>query len=110
MTYLLCNSAVIAQGNDGTYTYTTITRDQAIDWLQAHSNEFQSRIGYPATADYISRISGLRVRLSRDPSWLEAGDESLVVRPEYRVNDPKSKRDWVPDDQDYVFGILRRIA
>lgn len=107
--YLLCNSAVIAQGNDGTYTYTTITLDQAIDWLQAHSNEWQSRIGYPATADYISRISGFSVRPNRDPSWLEPGDESLVVRPEYRLQDPKTKRDWKPADEDYVFGILRRV-
>lgn len=108
MTYLLCNSAVIAQRNDGTYTYTTLTLDQAIVWLQAH--EFQSRIGYPATADYISRISGLRISLNRDPSWLEVGDESLVVRPEYRIQDPKQKRDWKPADEDYCFGILRRIA
>jgi hypothetical protein len=110
VTFLLCNSAVVAQNNDGTYTYTTITLDQAIDWLQAHSNEFQSRIGYPETADYISRISGLRIALCRDPSWLEVGDESLVVRPEYRIQDPKAKRDWAPADEDYCFGIMRRIA
>lgn len=107
MTYLLCNSAVIAQNNDGTYTYTTITRDQAVSWLREH--KFESRIGYPATASFIERISGVPVQLNRDPSWLDAGDESLVIRPAYRLQDPKQKRDWTPADEDYTFGILRRI-
>src|SRR5690554_2570708 len=104
---LLCNSAVIAQNNDGTYTYTTISREQAIAWLKAYP--FQSRVGYPATAHFVQRIAGVRVSLNRDPSWLDLGDEALVVRPVYRLQDPKQKRDWTPADEDYTFGILRRI-
>lgn len=108
MTHWLLNSAVIAVGGDGTYTYQTITKSQAITWLRLH--QFVSRIGYPDNQRFIEKISGVKVALSRDESLLQPGDEALVVRPAYRLQAGTQKGQFKPDDNDFVFGIMRRIA
>lgn len=106
--YWLLNSAVIAVGGDGDYSYQTVSRDEAVDWLQ--SRQFISRIGYPDNVAFIQSIAGVRVPLSREESRLQAGDEALVVRPAYRMQDPGQKKSFQPHPDDFVFGILRRIS
>lgn len=108
MTYWLLNSAVIAVGGDGTYTFTTIGRAEAVTWLQSHP--FVSRIGYPENADFIRRISGVLIQLSREESLMQTGDEALVVRPVYRLQNPNKRERFTPTDGDFVFGILRRLV
>lgn len=108
MTHWLLNSAVIAVGGDGTYIYSTVTKEQAITWLRTH--QFVSRIGYPDNQRFIERMAGVKVALSRDGSLLQPGDEALVVRPAYRLQTGSQKGQFKPDDNDFVFGILRRTA
>jgi len=106
--YWLLNSAVIPVGGDGDYSYQTISRQEAITWLQ--SNAFTSRIGYPDNQSFIQRIPGVRVALSREESAMQPGDEALVVRPVYRLRNGAQKSSFKPHDDDFVFGILRRLT
>jgi len=102
MRYLL-NSAVITA--EGVYEYRLISRDEAAAWIRAH--QWESRIGYPQTADHIAQIAGVRPPISREASPMEAGDEALVVRLRYRVQDPSTKGQI--QEEDWEYGILRRL-
>jgi hypothetical protein len=79
---------------------------EAAAWLKAGG--WESRIGYPATADQIHRIAGVRPPLSREATAMEAGDEALVIRLRYRVQDPASKTQFQPGPEDWEYGILRK--
>lgn len=103
MRYLL-NSAVIT--GPGTYTYRLVQRAEAVAWLRA--GEFISRIGYPATASHIAEISDIMPELSRESTVLLPGDEALVVRLKYRVQDPAQKACLQPSDDDWEYGFLVR--
>jgi hypothetical protein len=103
MAYWLLNSAVIAA--PGTYTYRLLTGREAADWLRAHPDAV-SRVGYPATAEHIAALCGQRPALSREPSVMAPGDEALVVRLPYRVQDPGTKATHEP--QAWEYGLLRR--
>ncbi len=105
MRYLL-NSAVIA--SPGRYEYRLATREEAADWLRAGA--FVSRVGYLATADHIEAISGARPPLSREATAMEPGDEALVVRLRYRIQDPGQKATVRPGAEDWEYGILRKEA
>lgn len=104
----LLNSAVIPIGGDGDYRYHTISRDEAVTWLQ--QGDFESRIGYPENATYIKRISGLSVAINRSESPLQPGDVALVVRPVYRQSTGNKRERFVPDDNDFRFGLLERLT
>jgi hypothetical protein len=99
--YLL-NSAVIT--GSGCYEYRIVSGDEAVTWLR--SGGWVSRIGYPATAGHIQAISGIRPPLSRETTRMQSGDEALVVRLKYRVQDPGTKGQFRPDDTDWEYGIL----
>ena len=106
MRYLL-NSATIS--TPGTYRYRLLTVEEARRWLAAGG--WVSRIGYPATARYIRRLWGLEVPLSRAPSPMAAGDEALVVRLKYRLEDAGLKQaHWEPAAEDWEIGLLVRLA
>ena len=108
MAYWLLNSAVITA--DGVWTYRVISEAEARAWLKAHWPTVLSRIGYSATADHVAELSGLpwRPAVSRESSVMAPGDEALVVRLPYRVQDPGTKATHVP--QTWEYGILRRIC
>lgn len=102
MRYLL-NSAVIT--GPGEYSYRLVTAEEAAAWLKEKS--FVSRIGYPATADHIERLSGIRPELSREATSMRPGDEALIVRLKYRLADPGQKANHAPGPDDWEYGILR---
>jgi len=104
MKYLL-NSAVIT--GPGLYEYRLITPQEAAEWIKAQ--QWESRIGYPQTADHIERLSGVRPTLSREASPMEVDDEALVVRLKYRVTDPAQKGAVPIGEEDWEYGILRRL-
>ncbi len=106
MVLWLLNSAVIAA--EGTYAYRLLPREEAVAWLRAHAREAESRVGYPATADHVASLCGVRPAVSREMSRMAAGDEALVVRLPYRVDDPATKGAHAP--QAWEYGILRREA
>jgi hypothetical protein len=99
--YLL-NSAVIT--GPGTYTYQLVTAEEATEWL--HRGDFISRIGYPATADHIENLAGVRPALSREATAMQPGDEALVVRLKYRMQNPAQKADYQPGVEDWEYGFL----
>lgn len=105
MRYLL-NSAVITA--PGTYTYQIIGEDAAAEWVRAGG--WESRIGYPATADHIQALSGVRPPMSRGATSMQPGDAALVVRLKYRLDNPAAKAAWRPSPHDWEYGIMRREA
>lgn len=106
MKYLL-NSAVIAVNGDGDYNYITISREDAADWLTLYRDEFVSRIGYAETARFVESLApGVSVPTSRDASVLNTGDEALIVRLKYRVQNPGDKAELKPTPEDYDFALL----
>ena len=104
MRYLL-NSAVITA--EGVYEYRLVTPQEAAEWIRAGG--WESRIGYPQTADHIAQLSGVRPTLSREASPMRPGDEALVVRLKYRVQDPSQKGAVSVQEEDWEYGILRRL-
>lgn len=106
-TRYLLNSAVIPVGADGIYDYHTLSQAEAVDWLTTH--QFTSRIGYQNTADFIERISNVRVEISRAASEFLPGDEALIVRLAYRETDPGTKTGQTAQRNDFVFGLLTSL-
>lgn len=106
MKYLL-NSAVIPVGCDGVYRYRTVSKEEAVTWLQ--TNEFESRVGYPENALFIHRISGVHVMVERSEHSMEIGDEALVLRLVYRQQDGNKRNRTKPTDEDFIFGIMERL-
>ena len=103
---LLFNAAVIP--SPGKYEYSEISRDQAVEWLKRGYDK--SFIGYPDTAAFIERISGTRPEISRERFDMQPGDEALIVKLKYRMQDPTQKGKFVPSDEDYEFGLLRKVG
>jgi len=104
MRYLL-NSAVITP--EGVYEYRLVSPTEAAEWI--HTGGWESRIGYPQTADHIEQLAGVRPPLSREASPMVVGDEALVVRLKYRVTDPGQKGAVPIGPEDWEYGILRRL-
>ena len=104
MKYLL-NSAVITSA--GLYEYRLVSRDEAAEWIRAGG--WESRIGYSQTAEWIEQLAGVRPPLSREASPMGVGDEALVVRLKYRVQDPSQKGAVSVQEEDWEYGILRRL-
>ena len=102
----LLNSAVIPAGGNGLYSYEVISQSDAGQWLV--QNEFTSRIGYQQNADIIKEMFGVNVEVSRDLSKVQLGDDALIMRLVYRVQNPKSKGDAVSPD-DFEWAIFRRV-
>jgi len=89
---LLFNAAAIP--SPGKYEYSNISQDQAIKWLkQGYDKSF---VGYPDTAGFIKFD-------------MQPGDEALIVKLKYRLQDPTQKEKFTPSDEDYEFGILKKM-
>lgn len=105
MRYLM-NSAVIPEPD--VYRYELVTAAEARRWLAA--GRWESRIGYAETARYIGRTLGVRCPLSRAITQMDPGDAALVVRLNYRPQDPRMKRQQPQfAAEDWEIGLLRRI-
>lgn len=102
---LLFNAAVIP--SPGKYEYIALSVERAVKWLKEGYD--LSFIGYPATADFIEKISGKRPELSREKFVLQPGDEALIVKLKYRLQNPSQKGKFTPSDEDYEFGILKKM-
>lgn len=107
MTRYVLNTAVIS--NPGLYAYRLVDAAEARAWLGR--GPAVSRVGYPATADYIRRALGVDLALSREPTDMHTGDEALVVRLKYRMSDPRPKAvDSGWGEEDFELGILSCLA
>lgn len=63
-------------------------------------------IGYPATAEFIEKISGESPELCRERFEMLAGDEALIVKLKYRC-DPDKKGIVDPSDEDFEFDLKK---
>ncbi|MDW8293255.1 MAG: DUF1874 domain-containing protein [Anaerolineae bacterium] len=101
--YKLLNSAVMPK--PGHYYVVPLT---VAEFAARLREGFTSYVGYPATADHISQVAGVRVPLSRDPVDLQHGDQALVCRLKYRLADPtqKANKDFVPSAEDYEYLLV----
>jgi hypothetical protein len=100
------NSAVIPAGGFGRYEYLPLSLDDMATWLRA--GPFTSRVGYPETARFIERMTGVAVAISREATALAPGDEALVVRLRYRLGDAGLKGTTLDvADDDWEIGLLR---
>ncbi|NMA64462.1 MAG: DUF1874 domain-containing protein [Syntrophomonadaceae bacterium] len=104
MRYLL-NSAVIT--DPGRYDYRLISETEMVGWVRTGS--WASHIGYQDTAKHIHAVSGIMPNTNRKIVAMKPGDEALVVRLKYRVQDPSQKGAYQPDPDDWEYGILQRI-
>lgn len=105
----LLNSAMIAVGGDGDYRYRTINQSQAIEWLKANP-DFMSRVGYAETAQMIESLSGVPIPVSRELSQMTTGDEALIIRLKYRLQNPSDKGSVKPSPEEFDFSILSKLA
>lgn len=94
----LLNSAVIAAGAYGTYTYAAATAEDLTAFM---ASGYASRIGYPETAQVIAAMTGQPApEISRELSAMQPGDEAMIVRLKYRVQNPATKGQATKADPD----------
>jgi hypothetical protein len=84
----LLNSAMMPA--EGVYR---LRRLSALDfsrqvYLAHEAQSLVSYIGYQQTADFVSRLAGVPVAVSRQPTPVASGDELLIVRLRYRPEAP----------------------
>lgn len=103
MHFRLLNSAMMPAF--GRYDYAELSPEAFANevWAAYHSERLISYIGYQQTADLISQLAGMPIAVSREQTELEDGDVLLIARLRYRVADPKTKGEPVPED--FIFGI-----
>ena len=120
--YKIINAAMVP--NEGTFRYRLISRDQARQWLGANLSECLSThgdfIGYQQTADHLNSMFGeycssrgggqptIRVPLRRVKCSMQPGDEALVCKLAYRVDNPATKGQ--PQPEDWEYGLLRFVV
>lgn len=88
----LVNSAMMPSP-DFAYVPRRISQEEFVRILKtaAKDADFESYIGYPATAEHIERISGVKVNVNRAETTVQPGDILLVCKLRYRLNDPTQK-------------------
>lgn len=110
----LMNSAVIPQNENGVFKYNTISEEDFVRILkQAVSEkiEIESYVGYPETANHISKITGYVPVISRDiVIRLQLQTPILICRLQYRVQNPKEKALHVPQSEDWNYGLMIKIV
>lgn len=104
---MLMNSAIMPK--PGGYLMTPLTKEQFVEHvLRAHGlGVLESYIGYPDTAEYIARITGVPIYASRAAAEPNTGDTMLVCRLKYRVTDPNQKGKFTPKDEDFEYFLVR---
>jgi hypothetical protein len=110
MSKYILNSAVLTAF--GEYVYKQLPLFDATFWLQ--TCDWESTIGYPETAEALSKISQIQIPVNRKVITMQPGDEALVFRlvfPQGYRPDPSQKGVM---GQDFVLknceiGLLKRI-
>lgn len=97
---LLMNSAMMPAA--GTYRLQRVSRDEFVRQMR---KGYISYIGYPDTARFLERISGLRVPVNRSETLVFERAVMLICKLSYRLADPSSKGRFTPTDDDYEFFI-----
>jgi hypothetical protein len=96
------NSAMMP--TPGRYELVSLTREQFVGILR-DNGQCDSYVGYPQTAEFVERISGVEVEVSRRQTTFEDGERALVVKLAYRLPDATTKGAPV-DEADYEFYLV----
>jgi hypothetical protein len=105
MRLFLMNSAVTPI--DGRYTVQHTDLEGA-RYAVAIADEIVSYVGYPTTAQYMSKTLGIPVAVNREHlKELRHGDIMLVCRLKYRVPDPADKGKFEPGEEDFEWLIIK---
>jgi len=99
----LMNSAMMP--TPGKYELVALTREQFVGILR-DNGQCDSYVGYPQTAKFVERISGVEVAVSRRQTTLQDGERVLVVKLAYRPQDADTKGAPVVE-ADYEFFLVR---
>ena len=83
MTTHVMNSAIMP--SPGTYTLQLITKEQFVAELKL-ADALSSSIGYPQNLEFIKKISGIDLPLSRKETLIKSGDSMLILKLKYRVD------------------------
>lgn len=102
----LMNSAMMP--HPGHYELVAITKELFVHILRDNGS-VDSYVGYPQTAEFVQRISGVPIAVSRRQTVLTDGDRVLVVKLAYRPQDANSKGQPV-NENDYEFFLIRYTA
>ncbi|MBK7477749.1 MAG: DUF1874 domain-containing protein [Haliscomenobacter sp.] len=103
MTVHLMNSAVMPR--PGVYTCARISEGEFFDAIvdAYHSLKLKNYIGYPQNQQYIKECTGITLLLSREETYLENGDQLLVMRLRYRTDGLKGRE---IDPKDFEFFLV----
>ena len=82
---------------EGTYVVEKITPEIAKQLVQK-ADKVESYIGYPQTAEYMSRVLGIAVPVNRGETVLHNGDTVIVCKLKYRVANPATKGEGVNEE------------
>jgi hypothetical protein len=93
----------------GTYEYRKISAQEFVQRIKAadDSGQLDSYIGYQQTADMIFSMSGVKVKLSRNLSIVKDGDQMLIIKLAYRLDNPAKKGQQVEADYEYGLAEFR---
>ena len=102
------NAAVLPGFGD--YSYRTITRVDARNWML--EGPYESAVGYPETAEAIAFALDVPApAVNRIRIEMETGDEALVYRLQQRLpSETKGTLDWRQVAESAELGWLRRTA
>lgn len=91
----------------GTYKLEKITMEEFKSILK--KSEFESYIGYEETADFISKLTGIPIKVSRESTVVENGDILLIIKLPYRVKNVKEKGSLTPTTYEFFVATYSSI-
>jgi len=109
------NTATIPHGNSGIFEYRIYTFDQIIDIINfvvaVKKIQIDSYIGYEITQKFIKEKFRVYLPINRSsiPDLTEY-DFAIVIRLKYRIKMPSAKKEVIPKENEWEFGILRQIS
>lgn len=103
--YVLVNSSMMPTV-ERVYAPVEVKANQFVKFVQdgAKLGRLISYIGYPQTADFLTKLTGVEIPVNREPAVVARGDLMLICKLAYRVPDPNTKGQAVHWD-DFVFWI-----
>lgn len=103
---LIINAAMVP--NAGTFRYQRITSLKAAAWLVIYGHRAVSYVECSQTAAHLEALcSYLQVVINRTKTTMCPGDEALVCKLAYRVENPATKGQ--PQPEDWEYGLLEMI-
>jgi hypothetical protein len=106
---ILMNSAMIPC--EGKYEAKRVDISDVVELMKKYDlSEIKSYVGYVETAQYMSKVLGIEVAVSREQTSLKNGDVMVVCKLKYRLQNPAVKGSFVPTDEDYEWWIIKYTA